>query len=200
MPIRDNPSNLRHDTSFSDYQRGAEVRDKFCKGCGYNLRGLMSGECPECGLPFSLTNPRTYLTSDQLGQNKANQVLPKRRVLNFLISILVAWVIPYSLGLLIALGINPSASSAPSELAVVGCCLYIVFYPVTILIATTCLLNALLPERINGITANILAGALFGGVLMAGQLVLFTGFSPLILALGIVVGLPAGLWRAHQQT
>jgi hypothetical protein len=24
--------------------------DRFCVGCGYNLRGLISDRCPECGL------------------------------------------------------------------------------------------------------------------------------------------------------
>ncbi|WP_221435492.1 hypothetical protein [Algisphaera agarilytica] len=160
----------------------------------------MSGECPECGLPFSLTNPRTYLTSDQLGQNKLNKAVPTHRAWNFLGSIALAWIVPYGLGFLIALGFSPSTSSSPNDLVEMGCCLYIVFDPVTIVVATVCMLNALMPQRINGVAANILAGALFGGVLMAGQLILIAGFSPLVLALGIVVGLPAGLWRAHQQT
>lgn len=36
-------------------------RRVYCKRCGYSLRGIESGACPECGQVFDLNNPRTYL-------------------------------------------------------------------------------------------------------------------------------------------
>ena len=36
------------------------IRDANCLGCDYNLRGLPSGTCPECGRPFTWDDPTTY--------------------------------------------------------------------------------------------------------------------------------------------
>ena len=32
----------------------------YCRRCHYNLQGLQSGVCPECGLAFDPRQPRTY--------------------------------------------------------------------------------------------------------------------------------------------
>jgi len=32
----------------------------FCRGCDYSLLGLDKSRCPECGLVFDLTDPRSY--------------------------------------------------------------------------------------------------------------------------------------------
>ena len=37
-----------------------EKLPKFCAGCGYNLHGLTSNQCPECGRTFDPKNPLTY--------------------------------------------------------------------------------------------------------------------------------------------
>lgn len=36
----------------------------FCRRCQYNLHGLTTQACPECGLAFDPQNPRTYLKSE----------------------------------------------------------------------------------------------------------------------------------------
>ncbi|MEM9913811.1 MAG: hypothetical protein AAF911_02500 [Planctomycetota bacterium] len=186
--------------SFADYQRDPDVHHRYCKRCEYSLRGITSGECPECGLPFSLTNPRTYLTSDQLGQKGVTHRLPRHRAKYLLISLATAWLIPYALGAVVAFGMGQSSSSVTGELAGLGCCAYVILYPLAIMVATVCMLNALMPERMSGVSANILVGSLAAGFLMAGQLILITGPNPIIFFLGVFVGLPAGLWRAHQLT
>ena len=33
---------------------------RYCRGCGYNLRGLTVPRCPECGRPFDPADPHTY--------------------------------------------------------------------------------------------------------------------------------------------
>jgi hypothetical protein len=37
------------------------MRRIYCKQCGYNLHGIESDACPECGKPFDLDKPSTYL-------------------------------------------------------------------------------------------------------------------------------------------
>jgi len=32
-------------------------RGCYCADCGYNLRGVHSGRCPECGLAFTVSTP-----------------------------------------------------------------------------------------------------------------------------------------------
>lgn len=40
--------------------RGRQLRPRpgFCRGCGYDLGGLVSGRCPECGKAFTRRSPR----------------------------------------------------------------------------------------------------------------------------------------------
>ena len=45
-------------TSQSDGE--AKAVDHYCRGCGYNLRGLTVPRCPECGRPFDPADPHTY--------------------------------------------------------------------------------------------------------------------------------------------
>jgi len=40
------------------------MQPMFCRRCRYNLYGLTTHACPECGLAFDPQNPRTYLKSE----------------------------------------------------------------------------------------------------------------------------------------
>lgn len=199
MPHRDRESNPQGGASFAKYQRDATAQDKFCKGCRYNLRGLMDGLCPECGLPFNLSNHRTYLTSDQLNNPVVRRSNLGKRAGFFAGAVTLGWGIPYGLAFLLALAWAPSGQE--SGFAALGCCMYAVFYPVILPVATVWLLNAVMPESATGISINIGAASLAAGVLISGQLVFAVGgFNPLTLLLGLVIGLPVGLWRARRLT
>ena len=39
------------------------VRDRYCRHCEYNLRGLTKGPCPECGHAFDPHNLSTWSPS-----------------------------------------------------------------------------------------------------------------------------------------
>jgi hypothetical protein len=39
-------------------------RDRFCRKCGYNLRGLTAWQCPECGQAFDPGRPSSYRETD----------------------------------------------------------------------------------------------------------------------------------------
>ena len=39
---------------------GKGVSEMFCRGCGYQLNGLTTPRCPECGRPFDPANRRTW--------------------------------------------------------------------------------------------------------------------------------------------
>ena len=49
--------------------------DRFCPGCGYDLRGIPSDRCPECGTPFDPNQPTEpqipWSHRDTLGRRKA---------------------------------------------------------------------------------------------------------------------------------
>lgn len=42
-------------------------RDVRCRGCDYPLKGIPSGECPECGRPFDWNKRTTYKEGDEPG-------------------------------------------------------------------------------------------------------------------------------------
>jgi len=52
MPRQIDPPNLR------EIELGPE--DVFCRRCGYQLFGVASDTCPECGTPFDRRNPDTF--------------------------------------------------------------------------------------------------------------------------------------------
>ncbi|QQE10810.1 hypothetical protein JD969_15060 [Planctomycetota bacterium] len=58
-----------------------------CKKCYYNLYQNESGRCPECGYPFNLLNPETYL------DEKPDLTL--RRIFNVKLYIVIAINIPF---------------------------------------------------------------------------------------------------------
>lgn len=39
---------------------GPPEEPRFCRKCSYNLRGIESVRCPECGRPFEPADPKTY--------------------------------------------------------------------------------------------------------------------------------------------
>lgn len=43
-------------------ESGGPAPRYFCKRCGYSLYGLERSRCPECGVEFSLSDPRSYRT------------------------------------------------------------------------------------------------------------------------------------------
>ena len=50
-----------------DFKTDLKVdKQKYCRKCGYNLFGLRSGICPECGRRFDSGNPATYCTSPHI--------------------------------------------------------------------------------------------------------------------------------------
>jgi ribosomal protein L37E len=56
-------------------RRYLEEHDAPCQRCGYNLRGLKSDECPECGLPISL---RYHMEQDAFRQWREARMPPDR--------------------------------------------------------------------------------------------------------------------------
>jgi len=40
-----------------------------CRHCGYDLRGIQSRQCPECGAVFIAEDSATYLTKPESGRN-----------------------------------------------------------------------------------------------------------------------------------
>lgn len=45
------------------FKRLFSVSESNCEDCGYNLRGNVSGVCPECGTPFLVTAEARRMTS-----------------------------------------------------------------------------------------------------------------------------------------
>ena len=76
-----------------------------------------------------------------------------------------------------------------------------ILYPIILPVSTLWMANALLREGSGSVIFNVMAASLIAGVLITGQLIFVAGgLSPLMLLLGLAIGLPTGLWRAHRQT
>jgi len=49
----------------AEYKAGLNA-DRYCRGCGYNVRQLPEPRCPECGRAFDPADPRTTLAKPKL--------------------------------------------------------------------------------------------------------------------------------------
>ncbi|MCG3131507.1 MAG: hypothetical protein FLDDKLPJ_02300 [Phycisphaerae bacterium] len=65
--------------------------DRFCLFCGYNLHGLPSDLCPECGRAFDPANPRTFDVRPG-GRHRAIRRRATRAVLATLV-LFIAWAL-----------------------------------------------------------------------------------------------------------
>lgn len=61
---------------------------RFCRACDYELRGLVTPRCPECGRPFNPANPRTYL-SRPLGHRRRQALRAAKLALRIVIPLLL---------------------------------------------------------------------------------------------------------------
>ena len=185
--------------SFADYQRGPEIQERFCRGCQYPLKGLMSGLCPECGAPFSMTNPRTYLRSDELRGPLPLKV--SNRAAKGFSGLLLLWGVP---ALIVGLS---TRFEAIQHLAGAVCCGYAIGWPLLMIIGTHLVLDAMMGDRVSGVMMNILLAGVVGAVLAAGQwmamLMAVSGVSypsPLLLVVGVCFGPVVGIYRAYRST
>ena len=68
-------------------------REFYCRGCGYQLHGIPSGPCPECGRPFDWNKRTTYRAADDLDTIAAfSQRRGKRAALFFVV--LLSGILP----------------------------------------------------------------------------------------------------------
>lgn len=184
----------RDDRSFADYQRDPDVRDIYCKRCRYNLRGLMRGECPECGQLFDLTNHRSYATSDQLGMSVKHQGL--RRLGQIVGGMSLIWSVPLAEAFATSIGLlSPNSSSSGA-----WCCGMAFVWPVTFMLGLIYLLNGLLPESMTSVGANIVVALMLGSLAAMTPCVFFQESTLVMLVASLVLAPMAGLMRARQMT
>ncbi len=78
------------------------VTDRYCKKCRYPLMGLTQPRCPECGLAFDLTDPRTYSTTPQAQRRRS--------------TIVIVYAASFAAGSALAIGLHDDSASVPGRL------------------------------------------------------------------------------------
>lgn len=152
-----------------------------CRGCGYPLKGLPSGECPECGHEFDWNKRTTYRLGDEPGTLRGMYLLRKKALLRLALVLAPGLVVLLSVwfGLI--------------DYGDWGCFL-IILYPFWVLAATVCTLAVISPIGLLGTL-----GAMMLGIVIAFPFSLFFGVGVWGLALAIPAGLVAGLVFKHMQ-
>lgn len=147
--------------------------DARCKDCDYPLKGLPSGDCPECGRPFDWNRRSTYRLGDEVGEIHGMWINRKRALLRLLIVL--------SPGMLVWFGVW----FAEVRFGYWGCFL-IVAYPFWLLACTVCTIALVSPTGQLGTM-----GAMIVGVFAAFALTLIFGMT--LSLWGLVFALPVGL-------
>jgi hypothetical protein len=153
--------------------------DARCKDCGYTLKGLPSGACPECGRPFDWNKRTTFRLGDEPGALGAVWLVRKRALIRFLLVFIPGFVVVLS-ALLDGISLNDWG------------CFLILIYPFWVVACTVCALALASPMGMLG----VLGSMLLGGVI---AFFFYALFGPWVMALAVPTGLVAGLVFKHMQ-
>ncbi|XAL98048.1 hypothetical protein OT109_10610 [Phycisphaeraceae bacterium D3-23] len=145
-------------------------RNPTCRDCGYALRGIPSGECPECGREFNWNKRTTYRTADEPGFWVGQWQIRGRRLLSFIALVAVGQLIVAGFWS----GVIPFLDWT--------CCGAVLVYPLWLTACVVAMLALISPRGELG-----LLGCLVLGCAGAFAMSLTASFP------GMVASLPAGL-------
>ncbi len=144
--------------------------DRFCLGCGYNLRGLPRGDCPECGQWFDPNLEITYAGQPPMPAPPRPRLRPATAIAAAVTLIALGRLVIYTLD---------------ADTAV---CVYVSIYPLWLLGCILLIMSVVRNETLTGLVTWMLAGIGIG-------LALAVWDGPLGVLVACCVGPFAGLLR-----
>lgn len=145
-------------------------RDYRCKGCNYQLKGIPSGPCPECGRLFDWNKRTTFRASDEPRPAVAILQTQAKRI-TVLVVVLLSGLLPI---LALASGLLPFDGAC--------CCCTVLAFPAWLVACVVALLACISPSGWLGTVGCILIGGA-----AAALIALPAGY------IGLFVAVPAGM-------
>lgn len=168
--VDDAPPPVGGPPRLNGYSRAMLDRDFRCRGCDYQLKGIPSGACPECGRPFDWNKRTTYRAADEAGPVGAFVHDRGKRIAVFVSLLLV--------GQLVVLGLW----YGHIPWAGMTCCCTVFVYPAWLVGCVIALLACVSPTGWLGTLGCLLIGC--------GAAVLMASTAGI---LGLYIAIPAGL-------